>query len=46
MKNVLIISGTGDAHAEHMCDILTRKDIQFFLFLSDKYPSEIQVTLD
>lgn len=46
MKNILIISGTGDAHAEHMCDILTNKDIPFFLFLSDKYPFEIQVTLD
>src|SRR3989338_5642997 len=46
MKNILIVSGTGDAHAEYMCKILSSKNIPFFLFLSDKYPYEAQITLE
>ena len=46
MKNILIISGSGDAHAEHMCNILIYKKIPFFLLLSNKYPFEAQITLD
>lgn len=46
MKNVLIISGTGDAHAEYMRKILRFKNIPSFLFLSDKYPYEAQITFD
>ncbi len=46
MKSVLIISGTGDAHAEHMREILAYKEIPHLLFLTNNYPFESQLTFD
>ena len=41
MNSVLIISGTEDAHAKHMCSILERRDIPYFLFPTD-YPKALE----
>ncbi len=46
MKPILIVSGNGDAHAEHMQKILVAKSIPHFLFPTDKYPYDAMITFD
>ena len=46
MQKVLVISGTGDAHADHMCKVLGTRNIPHFFFPTNKYPYESQITFD
>ncbi len=46
MKPILIISGNGDAHAEHMHKILIAKAVPHFVFPTDKYPYDTDITFD
>ena len=44
MRNILIVSGEGDAHTEYMGRILTEKRISYFLFPTNKYPFNAKIT--
>lgn len=46
MNPILILSGTGDAHAKHMCSVLEAKRMPYFLFPTEQYPFHSTITLD
>ena len=46
MGSVLIVSGSGDAHALHMQKVLDSKKITNFLFLTNKYPYLAHINFD
>lgn len=44
MNPILIVSGSGDVHADNFCKILEAKGIRYFFLHTDKYPYDTQLT--